>query len=239
MKFNSIKGLDSDELRNIYMAILFKTCHSFEGAIFLLSNFEVKPLFRLTFSSTIRDIISDLVLADFLSFKESEENIDMKNLIDKIYADHIIFTDSKLKLNKALFGESKDYGKIEEEFKLKSEKYKDENGKLKKEYRKRSMVFDKIGYLNSRMNKQQKETLKDLYEWYSDLSKLSHFGSTTIKVIEKYLVTSPSDSLNTYYQMVVTIFNYSIGLLKRISNGQDINGQIAINFDQLIENNSA
>lgn len=132
LKFQETKGLENDQLRNVYNVILFKTIHSFEGAVFLLSNFSKKPFFQITFASAMRDIISDLIIAEYLSLKSLDSSVDMDMVLEKLDADHFLFMYQKRKLNREIFGHNEGYDEAENYFLNSMSQYLDKNGEIKK-----------------------------------------------------------------------------------------------------------
>ncbi|MCB0649832.1 MAG: hypothetical protein KDC85_01000 [Saprospiraceae bacterium] len=236
LKFQETKGLENDQLRNVYNVILFKTIHSFEGAVFLLSNFSKKPFFQITFASAMRDIISDLIIAEYLSLKSLDSSVDMDMVLEKLDADHFLFMYQKRKLNREIFGHNEGYDEAENYFLNSMSQYLDKNGEIKKRYRKKSLVFDKISFINSRTKKESKGVVIFLYNWYFNSSKIAHLGGLTLKVIEtRFSATDQQSLMKNYKDLIFMTLAFCSGMLIKVSNNLEVNPEIEKGIKEILE----
>lgn len=197
---------EDEKLPLFYYTILFKTIHSLEGCVSLISCFHIKPFFYITFLSGIRDIISDLICAEFISMKELDRSATIENELSNIYNDHYIHTGNILPINKLLFGNEQGYDEAEQRFKeLKGTQKTTSNS-----------TFSRIRYIYEKGNKDTRPDIKNLYYWFILFSKNAHFGELTEKLI---LQSTNSDSINfkkMIRAIVELVIKFCIGLLIKL-----------------------
>ena len=211
-----IKSEKSD-CQKFYYEILFINIRLFEGAIFLLAQFEKKPLFQVSFVSVMRDLISNLILADYISYKEFDSSVNVNEELEKIFSEHYRFKKKSKKIERTLFSIYEDHAQHEEEFDKLGEKYKDENGVLKPHLKKIESTYNRIRYIESRQKKDEKHNVRVLYNWYTEFSKISHFGELSIpQIANRYNLKNEKEVFDYYGHLLKTVSIYIAGLLAKV-----------------------
>lgn len=213
LKVNTKKS----DCQKFYYEILFINIHSFEGAIFLLSQFKEKPLLQIPFVSIMRDLITDLILAEYISCKENDSSANIALELEKIYSEHYRFAKRQKRTDRILFGDFKDHAKLEEEFDRIGEKYNGDDGKLKSHLKELSSTYDRIRYINSTAKKGDKENVRVLYLWYTEFSKIAHFGELTLHYIEsRYASKDEKEVYGNYCYLLNMVMIFFVGLLEKV-----------------------
>lgn len=211
-----IKSKKSD-CQKFYYEVLFINVHALEGAIFLLSQFKEKPLFQIPFVSVMRDLISDLILAEYVSHKENDSSANIDLELEKIYSEHYRFARKQKRIEKTLFGTYENHAQYEEELDRLGEKYCDDDGKLKSHLKKLSSPLDRIKYIESQLKKNDKYLVRDLYLWYTGFSKIAHFGELTIhQTASRYASKNERELFENYSYLLKVIMTYLVGLLEKV-----------------------
>ena len=228
------KPSDLGELSKIHGLILFKAIHSFEAILYLIPTFEIKPFFQIASASALRDIISDLVLGEYLSCKSKDPRVSMQDLLEGLHIAHDLFTAKKSKLNTELFGNMEGFDELSKSFHESLTDYLDEDGKVKSRFRFEGSVFRMLEYIVSQTANPDRRISADLFVWYSKLSKLSHFGGRTLQVIELDFISAREEIRDDFYKNVIeTVLLFSQGLLISYAAGEKINSSIELKYKEL------
>ncbi|MEZ5045157.1 MAG: hypothetical protein R2828_35005 [Saprospiraceae bacterium] len=225
-----IKSEKSD-CQKFYYEILFINIRLFEGAIFLLAQFEKKPLFQVSFVSVMRDLISNLILADYISYSEFDPSVNVDEELEKIYSEHYRFKKKSKKIERTLFNIYEDHAQFEEEFDKLGERYNGEGGGLKPHLKKIESTFNRIKYIESQQKKDDKYNVRVLYNWYTEFSKISHFGELTIRqVANKYNLKNEKEVFDNYGHLLKTVSIYIVGLLAKVCYKEPVEESIVKNL---------
>lgn len=94
-----------DEPQRFYYTIIHKTLSTLDAANFLLCNFDLKRNWHTPLFILLRPIISDLVIGEYVLWKyeKNRDELEMKKLIQGIYADHIDSILNCLKSAKSIY----------------------------------------------------------------------------------------------------------------------------------------
>ncbi len=225
-----------NDCQKFYYEILFINIHTFEGAIFLLSQFKDKPLLQIPFVSIMRDLISDLILAEYISYKEQDSSANINLELEKIYSEHYRFTKKQEKTERILFGNYDDHEKHQEEFNKLGERYNDNDGELKSHLKKLSSTYDRIKYIESKAKMDDKENVRVLYLWYTEFSKIAHFGELTLHYIEsRYASKNEKEVFDNYYYLLNVVMIFFVGLLEKVYFDETIDESISEELRRLWE----
>ncbi|MCB0533487.1 MAG: hypothetical protein KDD14_14890 [Saprospiraceae bacterium] len=208
---------EKSDCQKFYYEILFINIRLFEGAMFLLGQFKERPLLQVSFVSVMRDLISNLILAEYISHKEHDPLAIIEQELEKIYSEHYRFTKKQKVLENILFSHHEKHTHYDDEFEKIGEKYLDDEGNLKSHLRKISSTYDMIRYIESRQLKDDKEYVRVLYLWYTEFSKIAHFGELTVhRVVGWYASKNENEIFNNYSHLLKMVSTYIVGLLAKI-----------------------
>lgn len=224
------------DCQKFYYEILFINLNTFEGAIFLLSQYKNRPLFQIPYVSIMRDLISDLIIAEYISHKENDTSANIEIELEKIYSEHYRFTKKSKKLEKVLFGTNENHDSYEDEFERLGKKYNGDDGELKGYLKNISSIYDRIKYIESRQKKDDKENVRILYLWYTNFSKISHFGELTLSVIEsKFASDNEKEVFENHFYLLNVVIIFFVGLLEKICFNETIDQSIHEDLNKLWE----
>lgn len=165
----------------------------------------------------MRDLISNLILAEYISHKEIDSSADVKVELEKIYSEHYRFAKRQKRIEKTLFGIYEHHAQHEEEFDKLGEKYNGEDGELKSHLKKRSSTYGRIKYIESKQKNDEKGNVRVLYLWYTEFSKIAHFGELTLHyVISKYISKNEKEIFENYNYLLKVVSAYIVGLLGKV-----------------------
>lgn len=208
---------EKSDCQKFYYEILFMNVRLFEGAIFLLGQFKERPLLQVPFVSVMRDLISNLILADYIGYKEHDSLANVHEELEKIYSEHYRFKKKNKEMERALFSIYEGHAQFEEEFDKLGEKYNGEDGELKRHLRKVQSTYERIRYIESRQKKDDKHYVRDLYLWYTEFSKIAHFGEITVRqVAHSYTSKNEKDVFDNYSYLLKMVSASIVGLLAKV-----------------------
>lgn len=222
------------DCQKFYYEILFLNIRLFEGAIFLLAQFKDKPLLQVSFVSVMRDLITSVILAEFISYKEHDSLANIDEELELIYAEHYLFQKKSRKIERALFESYEEHAKNEERFDALGERYKDDDGKLKRHLEKTPSTFQRIKYIESKQKKDDKHNIRALYLWYTEFSKIAHFGELTVhKIANRYASKSEKEVFENYQHLLKTITIYIVGLLAKVCYEDPVETSIGKDLERI------
>jgi hypothetical protein len=225
---------EKSDCQKFYYEILFMNVRMFEGAIFLLGQFKERPLLQVSFVSVMRDLIANLILADYISHKEHDSSANISEELEKIYSEHYRFKKKSKEIERALFGIDEDRAQFEEEFDKLGERYNGEDGELKRHLRKVQSTYERIKYIESRQKKDDKHNVRVLYLWYTEFSKIAHFGEITIRqVAQRYISKDEKDVFDNYSYLLKMASAYIVGLLAKVCFEEPVVESIGKGFDEI------
>lgn len=223
---------EKSDCQKFYYEILFINVRMFEGAIFLLGQFKERPLLQVPFVSVMRDLIANLILADYIGYKEHDSLANVHEELEKIYSEHYRFKKKSKDIERTLFSIYGDHDQYEEEFGKLGERYYGEDGELKRHLKKVQSTYERIKYIESRQKMDDKHNVRALYLWYTEFSKIAHFGELTVRqVAQRYISKNEKDVFDNYSHLLKMVSVYIVGLLAKVcfedpveeSIGKDLN----------------
>jgi len=220
--------------QKFYYEILYINIRIFEGAISLLSQFKEKPLFQIPFVSVMRDLVSNLILAEYISYKEHDTSANIETELEKIYSEHYRFKKRNKRIERTLFGNYEDYAQNEEKFDKLGEKYNADDGELKSHLKKLPSTYDRIKYIESRQKKEDKYDVRILYMWYTEFSKIAHFGELTVnQVAHRYASKKEKEVFEYYRHLLKTITLSIVRLLAKVCFEEPVEESIEEDFEKI------
>jgi len=208
---------EKSNCQKFYYEVLFTNIRLFEGAIFLLAQFKESPHFQVSFISIMRDIISNLILVEYISEKETDALADIDEELEKIYSEHYRFKKKSKKIESVLFKSFANRAQYEEYFDKLGEKYYSESGDFKSHLKNIQSTFDRIRYIESKFKKDEKPIIRILYLWYTEFSKIAHFGELTItQIANKYNQVNESQVYENFSFLLKTVTDNIVGLYSKV-----------------------
>lgn len=225
---------EKSDCQKFYYEILFINIRMFEGAIFLLGQFKERPLFQVPFVSVMRDLIVNVILADYISHKEHDSLANIDEELEEIYSEHYRFKKKSKKTERVLFSIYEDHTQYEEEFDKLGERYNDESGVLKRHLKNVQSTYERIRYIESQQKKDDKHNVRVLFLWYTEFSKIAHFGELTVhQVMQKYTSKNEKDVFDNYNQLLKVVSVYIVGLLAKVCFEEPIEESIRKDLDEI------
>lgn len=225
---------EKNDCQKFYYEILFINIRLFEGAIFLLGQFKDRPLFQVPFVSVMRDLISNMILAEYIYYKEHDSSADVEKELEKIYSEHYRFTKKQKVLEHMLFGHYEKHAHYDEEFEKIGEKYIDDKGQVKSHLKKISSTYDRIRYIESKQKKDDKEYVRGLYLWYTEFSKIAHFGELTVRqVARRYASKDEKEIFENYSYLLKVVSVHLVGLLAKVCFEDPLDESIRTDFEKI------
>ncbi|MEZ4956491.1 MAG: hypothetical protein R2825_23235 [Saprospiraceae bacterium] len=221
------------EPEHFFYSIIFKTVHTLEAVNLLSYNVLQKPFFLISCGLSMRTVISDLIIAEYLIFKsENSGNPDSELLkqIERQYFDHYQFTKRNINIYETLYGDKKEFLKVKKEFNEYEKKFLDSDGNIKSYLKKGDSIFRMIKFLASKYDKSNMQRLKIAFECYDIFSKIEHFGEKTMELISQSatqqrskfsfetLLYSIKISLNILEILLLVFFDKKSAKLKKLSS---------------------
>jgi len=229
-----INGNKSD-CQKFYYHILYVNIRLLEGAIFLLSQFKERPLFQVPFVSIMRDLISNLILAEYISHKENDPSANIEEELEKVFSEHYRFQKQTMKIEKALFGTYKDHTQYEEEFDKIGIKYMDDDGKLKPHLRNIDSTYKRIRYIDSKQKRDDEYHVRQLYHWYAEFSKIAHFGELTVhQVVNRYNFKNEKEVFDNYGHLLKIVVLHIVGLFVKVCYEEPVEESIRKDLERII-----
>ncbi len=230
-----IKSEKSDS-QKFYYEILFVNIRLFEGAIFLLSQFKESPHFQVSFISIMRDVISNLILAEFINQKENDSLANINEELEKIFSEHYRFKKKSRKIESILFSMFENHAEFEEYFNELGKKYYANNGEIKPHLKKIQSTYDRVKYIESNLKKDEKHLIRTLFLWYTEFSKVAHFGELTIRQIAyRYNQLEEQKVRENYSYLLITVTKYILVLFKKIISPDQIKESMMSDFEKILE----
>jgi len=227
---------EKSDCQKFYYEILFINIRLFEGAIFLLDQFKESTHFQVSFISIMRDIMSNLILAEYINQKENDSLANIDEELEKIYSEHYRFKKKSKKIETILFSKFESYTQFEEYFDKVGEKYNSENGEIKPHLKIIQSTYDRIRYIESKLKKYEKPGIRTLYLWYTEFSKIAHFGELTInQVANKYNQSNEEQVFDNYGFLLITVTKYILALYAKVLYPDSLEESIMSDFDKLLE----
>lgn len=227
---------EKSNCQKFYYEVLFINIRLFEGAIFLLDQFKESPHFQISFISIMRDIMSNLILAEYINQKESDPSANIDEELEKIYSEHYRFKKKSKKIETILFSKFENYAQFEEYFDKLGEKYNSDNGEIKPHLKIIQSTYDRIRYIESKLKKYEKPGVRTLYLWYTEFSKIAHFGELTIRQIaNRYNQSNEKQVYDNYGYLLITVTKYIVGLLAKVLYPDRLEESIMSDFDKILE----
>ena len=225
---------EKSDCQKFYYEILYMNIRLLEGAIFLLGQFKERPLFQVPFISVMRDLISNIILADYISHKEHDSLANVDKELEKIYSEHYRFKKKSKKTESTLFGTYENHAQYEEEFDKLGERYNGDNGELKPHLKNNQSTYERIRYIESRQKKGDKHYVRILYLWYTDFSKIAHFGELTVhQVAQRYNIKNEKEVFDNYSPLLKMVSLYIVGLLAKVCYEEPVEESIGKDFDKI------
>lgn len=225
---------EKTDCQKFYYEILFINIRMFEGAIFLLSQFKERPLFQVPFVSVMRDLIANVILADYICHKEHDSLVNVDEELEKIYSEHYRFKKKSKKIERTLFSIYEDHTHYEEEFDKLGKRYNGEDGELKRNLKKVPSTFDRILYIESQQKKDDKHNVRVLYLWYTEFSKIAHFGELTVhQVVRRYTSKNEKAVFDNYSHLLKLVSVFIVGLLAKVCFEEPVKESIGKDLEEI------
>lgn len=225
---------EKSNCQKFYYEILFINIRLFEGAIFLVGHFKEKPLLQVPFVSVMRDLIANVILAEYISHKEYDSLANVDEELERIYSEHYRFKKKSLRTERLLFGNYEGHAQYEEEFDKIGKRFNDENGELKRHLVNLQSTYEMIKYIESRQKKDEKYNVRNLYLWYTEFSKIAHFGELTVhQVAQRYASKNEKDVFDNYSHLLKISSIYIVGLLAKVCFEEPIEESIKKDLDKI------
>lgn len=227
---------EKSNCQKFYYEVLFINIRLFEGAIFLLDEFKESPHLQVSFISIMRDIISNLILAEYISQKEKDSLANIDEELEKIYSEHYRFKKKSEKIENILFSSFENYAQFEKYFDELGEKYNSDSGEIKTHLKKIQSTYDRIKYIDSKLKKDDKSGVRTLYLWYTEFSKIAHFGELTIRQIaNRYNQVDEEKVRDNYGYILITVTKYILELFAKVLYPDQLEEKIRSDFEKVLE----
>jgi len=227
---------EKSDCQKFYYEVLFINIRLFEGAIFLLDQSKKSPHFQVSFISIMRNIISNLILAEYINQKENDSSANIDEELEKIYSEHYRFKKKSKKIESILFSTFNNYPQFEEYFDKFGEKYNSDNGEIKPHLKNIQSTYNMIRYIESKLKKHEKPGITTLYLWYTEFSKIAHFGELTIRQIaNRYNQLDETKVRDNYGFLLITITKYILTLFAKVLYPDQLEESIMLDFEKILE----
>lgn len=227
---------EKSDCQKFYYEVLFINIRLFEGAIFLLGQFKESPQFQVSFISILRDIISNLILAEYINQKENDPSANIDEELEKIYSEHYRFKKNSKKIESILFSTFENYAQFEEYFDKLGEKYNSDNGEMKPHLKNIQSTYSRVRYIESKLKKEEKPGITTLYLWYTEFSKIAHFGELTIRQIaNRYNQLDEKKVRDNYGYLLITVTKYILALFAKVLYPDELGESIMSDFEKILE----
>jgi hypothetical protein len=184
----------------------------------------------------MRDITSNLILAEYINQKENDSLANIDEELEKLYSEHYRFKKKSKKIETILFSKIENYAQFEEYFDKLGEKYNSDNGEIKPHLKIIQSTYDRIRYIESRLKKNEKPGVRTLYLWYTEFSKIAHFGELTIRQIAlSYNQSNEKQVYNNYGFLLITVTKCILGLFGKVLHPDPLDESIISDFDEILE----
>jgi len=179
---------NGEEPYNFFFSIFFKTTHTIKAVNHLLKDIENNHFFLISCGLSIRTVISDLIISEYLIFKSEHEIDSNTRLVESIelqYYDHYKFRKKRIMdVYDSLYGNAPEYLRKKKDFEEYGKRYLDSDGKIKSHLTKDNpSVFGMIRFLKDKYRGEAKKKLTIAFEMYDIFSILEHFGEKTMELI--------------------------------------------------------
>ncbi len=227
---------EKSNCQKFYYEVLFTNIRLFEGAIFLLAQFKESPHLQVSFISIMRDLISNLILVEYISQKENDSLANIDEELEKLYSEHYRFKKKSKKIESILFKTFENRAQYEESFDKLGEKYYSDTGNIKPHLKKIQSTFDRIKYIESRFKKDEKPIIRILYLWYTAFSKIAHFGELTIpQIANKYNQLNEEQVSENYSFLLRTVTDYIVGIYSKVIHKDPLEEEIILDLKKVLE----
>lgn len=227
---------EKTDCQKFYYEVLFVNIRLFEGALFLLGQFKDSPHLQVSFVSVMRDIISNLILVEYVHQKENDPSANIAEELEKIYSEHYRFKRKNKKIESILFNEFENYAQIEEYFDRLGEKYNSADGQIKLHLKNIQSTYQRIRYVESKLKKHEKPGIRTLYLWFTEFSKIAHFGELTIhQIATGYHLVSEKEVMKKFGYLIITVTKYIVTLLIKLIHPDLPQETITKDFEKILE----
>jgi hypothetical protein len=227
---------EKSDCQKFYYEVLFINIRLFEGAIFLLNQFKESPHFQVSFISIMRDIMSNLILAEYIHQKENDSLANIDEELEKIYSEHYRFKKKSKKIEFILFSTFENYTQFEEYFENLGKQYNSDNGEIKPHLKIIESTYSRIRYIESKLKKHEKPSARALFLWYSEFSKIAHFGELTIRQIANKYHQSNEEQVNENYgYLLITVTKYIFELFIKVLYPDQFEESIMSDFEKILD----
>ena len=225
---------DKSDCQKFYYEILYINIRMLEGATFLLAQFKERPLYQVPFISVMRDLISNVILAEYISHKEYDSLANVDEELEKIFSEHYRFQKKSKKIEKTLFGIYDNHAQNVEKFDKLGEKYNGDDGELKPHLKNIQSTYQRIRYIESQQKKDDKHNVRILYHWYTEFSKIAHFGELTVyRVANRYNFKNEKEVFDNYSHLLKMVSAYIVGLLAKVCFEEPVEESIGKDLDKI------
>jgi hypothetical protein len=228
--------IEKSDCQKFYYEVLFTNIRLFEGALFLLNQYKESSHFQVSFISIMRDIISNLILVEFISQKENDPLVNIDEELEKIYSEHYRFKKKSRKTENILFRTFENHVQFEEYFDKFGEKYNSDTGEIKPHLKTIQSTYQRIRYIYSKSKKEDKPTVRILFLWYTEFSKIAHFGELTVpQIANSYNQLNENQVYSKYNFLLKTVTDYIVGLFAKIIYEDPLEEEIILDLEKILE----
>ncbi len=227
---------EKSDCQKFYYENLFVNIRLFEGAVFLLREFKESPHLQVSFISIMRDIISNLILAEYIHQKESDSSAKIEEELEKVYSEHYRYKKKTKKIESILSKTFEDYVQFEEYFYKLREKNSHGEEEMKPHLKTTESTYSRIRYIESRLKKDKKPEVITLLFWYNEFSKIAHFGELTVlKIAHRYYESNEKQVYKNYGYLLITVAKNIYDLYAKVLYPDELEKSIVSDFEKILE----
>ncbi|MFN0176779.1 MAG: hypothetical protein ACKVU0_19215, partial [Saprospiraceae bacterium] len=114
------------------------------------------------------------------------------------------------------------------------ERYNREDGELKRHLKNVQSTYERIIYIESQQKKDDKHNVRVLYLWYTEFSKIAHFGELTVhQVVQRYTSKNEKDVFDNYSHLLKMVSVSIVGLLAKVCFEEPVEESIGKDLEKI------